>query len=87
MKIVKIEVIEGKVLTVDKRKLAPVMLTLKNFWSTKKIKAYPTPSGPTFGGPSILYFDYCDELGQDLDTEYEYGFSKQINNFLTNQEF
>jgi hypothetical protein len=90
MKIIKIEKLNdtNKILTLGYRKLYPVLLTLQNWYGKKKeIKAFPTSVGPTFGGPNILYFYYCDEVGCRLDDKYEYGFSEQINNFLATTEF
>ena len=80
MKIVKIEIVDGiGLITGHGHKLFPVKLTLRNWLGKEKeIKAFPTNIGPTFGGPNILYFYYCDETGKRLKDEY----SEQINNYI-----
>lgn len=71
-----------EIMTVGTTNLIGVILTVKNFWGkTKKIKAFPTNVGPTFGSGIIIYYYFCDELGNRLENE-----SEQINNFLLNQE-
>jgi hypothetical protein len=84
MKIIKIEITDGKVMCFPSKniKLPTVKLTLKSFLGkTKVITAYPTNVGPTYGAKSILYFYYCDEVGKNLSDE----FSRQINNYVETQ--
>ena len=58
-------------------------MTTKNWLGNKKIiKAYPTNYGIVGADGTILYYDFADELGKEL----EWGVSKQINNFLLNQQ-
>ena len=81
MKILKIEIVKDlKALKLEKSITLPVVdLTIRNFIFFKKvIRAFPTNGGPTYGGTQILHFDYVDNLGKELEDSV----SKQINNFL-----
>ena len=80
MKILKIEIAKDlKALKLDKTTLYVVDLTIRNFiFFEKTIRAFPTNGGPTYGGTQILYFEYVDKLGKNLEDSV----SKQINNFL-----
>ena len=79
MKILKIEIVDGKSFQYRGTKLRTVKLTVKNFWGKKKeILASPTNVGPSYGGPHILWFYYTDTLGKKLEDEI----CEQINDFL-----
>lgn len=84
MKIISIEINkESSLMKVGERKLQGVILKTKNWiGNIKEMKAFPTNYGPTYGSERILYFCFADENGIELEDNI----SKQINNFLLNQE-
>lgn len=71
------------VMTIGGRRLIGVILTVGNWWGrTQEIKAYPTNYGLTSSQNNILYYYFCDELGEEFDDDT----SQQINNYLLIQE-
>ena len=84
MKIINIELNNNsrKLKFNDKVKLSAVILTVKKWYGREiKINAYPSNYGPTYGGNSILYFYFYNDLGEELSDN----FSKQINNWFLKQ--
>lgn len=86
MNIIKIEFkkdYKNVLVTKTCKKLLPVTLTIKKwFFKAKKIDAYPTTYGHTYGSDTILYFVFVDEYGKEFSDDV----SKQINNWIRNQE-
>ena len=83
MKLIKIEPdVNAKAMIFGSgKKLLPVTLTYKKFWSEKEvhIKAFPTSYGPVFDGTNnINYYMFVNELGEELSHDT----SAKINRFL-----
>ena len=87
MNINSIRIVNGQpIIKYENVKYTTVELTLKTWYGRKlNILAYPINQGPTFGSYNILWLDYVNSKGEEIDNIYGEQFSKQIGNYLTLQ--